>query len=183
MILNGRAKIGFLNEYLYLCMIVNVLILHKMRRITALIAFVTMLTLTGCGKFTQITVNSVDVEKVKPYGLRGLNVKLAVDIDNPAIQINLSDMEATVKYCGKVLGKVTVDPFTLEGRTADVYHLTAKMVLDAGVSLYDMFVLLDKNRIDNCVVDYKVKGKIKGGLSKTITEYDVPLKQIMDYAK
>ena len=160
-------------------MIGNILIVHKMRKLLVLISIVMMLGLTGCGKFTQIKVKSAKVEKVSPYGLRGLDVKLAVDIDNPAIQINLSDMQAVVKYCGKVLGNVTVNPFTMEGRTEKVYHLKARMVLDKGVSLYDMLMFLDRNYLDNCLVDITVKGKIRGGLSKTITEKDVPLKKLI----
>lgn len=154
-----------------------------MRRILALVGIVMMLCLTGCGKFKEIKVNSVKVEKVSPYGLRGLDVKLGVNIENPAPQIKLSDMEAVVTYCGKVLGNVTVDPFTMKGRTTETYHLQAKMSLDKGVSLYDMLMFLDKNYMDKCLVDITVKGKLKGGLSKTITRKDIPLKELIQNAK
>ena len=154
-----------------------------MRRILAVVGIVMMLCLTGCGKFKEIKVKSVKIEKVSPYGLRGLDVKLGVNIENPAPQVKLSDMEAVVKYCGKVLGVVTVDPFTMKGRTTETYHLKAKMTLDKEVSLYDMLMFLDKNYMDKCLVDITVKGKLKGGLSKTIVEKDVPLKKLVKNAK
>lgn len=153
-----------------------------MRRLIVLVLAAMLVTFTGCGKFKEIKVNSVKMEKVSPYGLRGLNVGLAVEIDNPAVQIKLSDMEADIEYCGKVLGKVTVDPFTMKGRTVETYHLDATVTLAENVSLYDMLMVLDKNFMDKCLVDITVKGKLKGGLSKTITKNDVPLKKLMKYA-
>lgn len=153
-----------------------------MKRIVVLAFTAILLSLTGCGKFTQISVNSAKVEKVSANGLRGLNADLAVEIDNPAIQIKLSDMEAVVRYYGKVLGTVTVDPFTMQGRTVDTYHLKAKISLDKDVSLYDMLELLDKKNLEKCVVDVTATGRIKGGISKTITKQDIPLKKLLDYA-
>lgn len=154
-----------------------------MRRILALAGIIMLLCLTGCGKFKEIKVTSVKVEKVSPYGLRGLDVKLGVKIDNPAPQIKLSDMEAVVTYCGKVLGNVTVDPFTMKGRTTETYHLKAKMTLDKDVSLYDMLMFFDKNYMDKCLIDVTVKGQLKGGISKTITQKDIPLKKLIKNAK
>ena len=154
-----------------------------MRRTLALVSIVMLLFLTGCGKFKDIKVNSVKVEKVTPHGIKSLDVYLGVNIENPAPQIKLSDMEAVVRYSGKVLGRVTVDPFTMKGRTTETYHLKAKMSLDKKVSLYDMLMFLDKNYMDNFFVDITVKGQLKGGLSKTITKKDVPLKQLLDNAR
>ena len=153
-----------------------------MRRLIVLVLAAMLMTFTGCGKFKEIKVNSVKMEKVSPYGLRGLNVGLAVEIDNPAGQIKLSDMEADVEYCGKVLGKVTVDPFTMKGRTLETYHLKTMVSLADDVSLFDMLMAIDRNFIDKCTVDITVKGKLKCGLSKTITKKDIPLKKLMNYA-
>lgn len=153
-----------------------------MRRIAVLFMAAALLCVTGCGKFTQIKVNSAKIENVSPNGLRGLNADLAVEIDNPAIQIKLSDMKAELKYSGKVLGNVTVDPFTMKGRTAHTYHLKAKVKLDEDVSLYDMLMFLDKDYMDKCKVDITVKGKLRGGLSKTMTKKDIPLKKLLKYA-
>jgi hypothetical protein len=153
-----------------------------MRRFMFLAVAVLLMSLTGCGNFKDIKVNSANIEKISPYGLRGVDVAIAIEVDNPASQIKLSDMEATLKHSGKVIGKVTVDPFTMEGRSVENYHLQARMILDEGVSLYDMLMLLDEEALDKCMIDITVKGKLKGGLSKTITKNDVPLKKLMNYA-
>lgn len=153
-----------------------------MRRLIILVMTLLLVGLTGCGKIKEIKVNSAKVENIRPYGLRGADLGFVVEIDNPAIQIKLSDMQADVEYCGKVLGKVTVDPFTMKGRSVETYHLKAKMILDEGLSFYDMLMLLDKNFMEKCLVDITVKGKLRGGLSKTVTKNDVPLKKLVEYA-
>lgn len=150
-----------------------------MRRLLVLIVAAILLSLTGCNKFKDIKVKSVKVEKVTPMGIRGVKANVAVEIDNPAPQVKLSEMEAVVKYSGKKLGKLTVDPFTMEGKTVKKYHLKAKMTLDSGVSFYDMLMFLDRDFKENCVVDVTVKGTLKGGLSKTIHKNDIPLKTLI----
>ena len=52
----GLAKIGFLNEYLYLCIIGNLLIKQKMRRLIILVMALLLVGLTGCGKIKEIKV-------------------------------------------------------------------------------------------------------------------------------
>ena len=153
-----------------------------MRRFMFLAVAVLLMSLTGCGNFKDIKVNSANIENISPYGLRGVDVAIAIEVDNPASQIKLSDMKAVLKYSGKVLGNVTVDPFTMKGRTAHTYHLKAKVKLDEDVSLYDMLMFLDKDYMDKCKVDITVKGKLRGGLSKTMTKKDIPLKKLLKYA-
>ena len=154
-----------------------------MRRLLVLLVAAMLVSVTSCNKFKEIKVNDAKVTKLSPYGLRGLDVALAVEIDNPAPLVKLSDMEATVKYCGKVLGKVTLDPFTMNARSVETYNLKAKMQLDEKVTLYDMLMVLDKNFTENCVLDITAKGKLRGGVSKTITQNDVPLKKLIKYGK
>ena len=57
------------------------------------------------------------------------------------------------------------------------------MNLDEDISLYDVLMLLDKKFIDNCTVDVTVKGKLRSGLSKTVTKKDLPVKKLLKYAE
>ena len=144
---------------------------------------VLLMSLTGCGNFKDIKVNSANIEKISPYGLRGVDIAFAIEVDNPASQIKLSDMEATLNHSGKVIGKVTVDPFTMKKRSVEVYHLNARVNLGDGVSLYDMVMLMDDKVLGECLVDVTAKGKLKNGLAKTITRKDIPLKKLLEYAE
>lgn len=154
-----------------------------MRRLVVLILASMLVFLTSCNNFREIKVNNAKLENVTPYGMRGVDLELSVEIDNPALQIKITDMEATIKYSGKVLGNVTVDPFTMKGKRVEEYDVKARMILDQGVMLYDLLMLLDKKFTENCLVDITVTGKLRGGLSKTITRKDVPLKKLMKYAE
>ena len=153
-----------------------------MRRLIILTLALMLVSLTSCGDFRDITVNSATIDAISPYGFRGLDVDLAVEIDNPASQLNLSDMEAVVKHSGKVLGTVTVAPFVLKGRTVQTYDMRASMTLDEKVSLLDLLMSLDSNFLDNCYIDVTVKGQLRVGVSKTITKNDIPLKKLINYA-
>ena len=154
-----------------------------MRRLIVLVLAVMLVCLTGCNKFKDITLNEVQMEKVTPIGLRGVDIDLRVEVDNPAPWLKISDVEVIVKYCGKVLGKVTVDPFILKARKVENYDVKARMTLDPGISLYEVLMLLSNDFATNCILDMTAKGSLKGGLSKTITEKDVPLKKLMEYAE
>lgn len=163
-------------------MIRNLLKEQKMRRLIVLILAVITICLTGCGKFDDIRIKDAKVGNVSPLGLKGVTIELTVEIDNPATNVKISDIEADIKHSGKVLGKVTVDPFELNGRTVQKYDLKAKVTLSENASLFDMMALLDKKFIENCQVDIFMKGKLRSGISKTIKETDVPLKKLIEYA-
>ena len=93
-----------------------------------LLLSVMLLALSGCKSVRNvknISVSSVKVEAIAPQGLQGINVFLAIGVDNPAMQITLENINGALKYSGKVLGRVSVDPFTLQARSAEIYHLRA----------------------------------------------------------
>ena len=138
-----------------------------------------MLGLTGCNKLKQIRVTSFDIEAVSPQGLRSLNVFVAVGVDNPAFQIGLSEIEGTLKYSGKIIGKLAMDPFTLQAKSAEIYHLKALVSLAEGAGLRDLAVLMDQEALNECQVDIQVRPELKSGLAKTITLKDIPPKKLL----
>ena len=73
--------------------------------ILVMISFV----LGGCRKVKDISVTSVELEAVSPQGFKGLNVYVAVGIDNPALQIGLEDIQGTLKHSGKIIYNVGYD--------------------------------------------------------------------------
>ena len=79
--------------------------------------------LPGCAnlkKIREIKVNDVKVESIIPNGLKGVVLNMAVEVDNPASQLSLTDISAALEHSGKVLGRVVVDPFTLQGKSVDL---------------------------------------------------------------
>ncbi len=139
-----------------------------------------LLTLGGCGKVKDITVTSVSVESISPQGLKGLNVYLAVGIDNPAFQIGLEDIHGSLKHSGKVLGRVVVDPLTLQARSAEIYHVKAFVTLGEDATLRDLLMLTDMSRLYECMVDVSAVPRLKSGLGAPLTIKDIPLKKLLE---
>ena len=135
--------------------------------------------LTGCKKIKDIRVTSVKLEAISPEGLKGLNVFLAVGIDNPAFQVGLEDINGALKHSGKVLGRATMDPFVLWARSAEVYHLRAFVKLGEDATLKDLLMLTDAERLEECMIDVSVKIRLKNGTAVPLNIKDIPLKKLL----
>ena len=114
------------------------------RKYAAVILAALALCLSGCNKVRQINVTSVDIESVSMRGFRGIDVFLAVGIDNPAMQIGLSEINGSLKYSGKVLGRLAMDPFTLVSKSAEIYHLKAAISIEKDAGIRELTALMDK---------------------------------------
>ena len=149
-------------------------------RLVLVILSAMLLTLGGCKKIKDINVTSVKVEAIAPQGLQGINVFLAVGIDNPAFQIDLEDINGALKHSGKVLGRVAMDPFTVQARSAEIYHLRAFVTLGEDATLRDLLMLTDMAKLNECTVDVSAKPRLRSGLGAPITIKDIPLKKFLE---
>ena len=139
-----------------------------------------LLTLGGCGKVKDIKVTSVKVESIAPQGLQGINVFLAVGIDNPAFQIGLEDINGALKHSGKVLGRVVMDPFTVQARSAEIYHVRAFVTLGEEATLRDLLMLTDMAKLNECTVDVSATPRLKSGLGTPLTIKDISVKKLLE---
>ena len=147
-----------------------------------LLLSVMLLALSGCKSVRNvknISVSSVKVEAIAPQGLQGINVFLAIGIDNPAMQITLENINGALKYSGKVLGRVSVDPFMLQARSAEIYHLRAFVTLGEDATLKDLLMLADMTKLQECMVDVSATPRLKSGLGAPINLKDIPLKKLL----
>lgn len=175
------TKIGFLSEYRYLCEDVKQSEMRNIvKKTVRLTVAIVVFCLVGCGKVQDIKVTSVELENIGLKGLRDIEVRLAVGVDNPAMQVNLSEIEATLKRSGKIIGKVFVDPFILQARSAEIYHLKADVKLDTGVSLRDVMTILNDTDLKVYTVDLHLKAALKNGISTPLDFKDIPLKELME---
>ena len=128
-------------------------------------------------------VESVSLENFRPRGLRGATVTLLVEVDNPGAQVSLSEISADVEHSGKVLGKVAVDPFTLQGKTTDTYRLEAELTLAEGVNVFELGKLLDKKALEKMTVDVSADVRIRKGKIRTMKINDLPVKKLIESVK
>lgn len=151
-----------------------------------ILLFLAVFCFSGCAelkKIKEIEVDNFRVEAVSPNGLRGLTVNFVVEVDNPASRLSFSDVTGTLERSGKVLGRVEVDPFTLQGKRVEKYHLKADVTLGEGASILELGKLIDKNALNESTVDINAKVKIKNGAPKKIKLNDVPLKELLNTVK
>ena len=147
--------------------------------ILVFIVSVIAISLTGCGRVKDITVTSVKLESIAPQGLKGINVYLAVGIDNPAFQIGLEDIHGALKHSGKVLGRMTMAPFVLHARSTEIYHLKTTATIEQGVTLMELMTLTDMETLNKCTVDVSVRATLKGGISKVLRFNDIPMTDLL----
>lgn len=155
---------------------------NLLKRILLIAVSAMALCLTGCKdikNIKNIKVTSVAVETITPNGLRGMVIGLAVGIDNPSFNVDLSEINGALKLSGKVLGRVRMDPFTLHGRSAETYHLRAVVAIEKGVTLSELAVLLDMETLNRCMVDVSARATLKSGLSKVLKFNDIPVKDLL----
>ena len=151
-----------------------------------ILALAVMLLLTGCAdikKLQQLKADFVGVENLSTRGLTGVDLVLVLDVDNPGAQFSLSEISGTIEQSGKVLGKVALDPFTIEGKTAGRYNLNVDMTLGEGVNIFNLARLLDKAALDQITVDLSADVQLKKGKARKMEINDLPLKKLIETVK
>ena len=155
----------------------------KRIRYAALAAMLALLCLCGCSKYKQIRPVSANVESISPQGFRAVAAVVALEIDNPAGQVTLSEIEGQIVRYGKVFGKVAVDPFILEARSLKTYHLRAEINLGEDVNLLDVMSLLKTNVLEEFTVDLYARATLKAGASKKMAYEGLPLKELYELVR
>lgn len=161
--------------------------MKKIRIATLILTVLTsLMCVSGCKgikKLEDMKVTSANIENIMPDGLKGMVLNLAIGVDNPGVQVSLSEISCSFKHSGKVLGMVDVDPFTLNAKTADTYHLKANVRLSDDTTLFDIGRFLDKSALEGAVLDFSANVTLKSGLSKKLVYNDIPLKKLLEAAK
>lgn len=155
---------------------------NLVKRILLLAVSAVALCLAGCKdvqNIKNIKVTSVALESITPYGLRGVTASIAVGVDNPSFSVDLSEIEGALKLSGKVLGRMAMDPFVLQARSAEVYHLKTSVNIEQGVNLAELLALTDAETLNKCMVDVSVRATLKGGISKRLKFNDIPLTNLL----
>ena len=153
---------------------------YLIKRLPVLLLCALMLCLSGCNKVRQIKVTSVALESVGLRGLKGLDVGIAIGIDNPTVGVDISEIEGALKHSGKVLGRVSLDPFTLHGRSAEIYHLRALVTLEKGVGIQEILPYMSKEMLEQCTLDVSVRVTYKKSVSKVLNFKDIPVKKLLE---
>ena len=153
----------------------------RKRRYIALFAILCLMLscLCGCSKYKQIKITSGRIDSIAMVGLRSVNLSLTVGIDNPAGKLDVREADGELTHFGKVIGKVTLNPFIVNEKSNRDHKLSAKVDLSPEVGLRELMGFMDMNRLYECNVKIHVKGYVAGvPVKKDIKE--MPLKKLLE---
>ncbi|MBR4810020.1 MAG: hypothetical protein IK031_07050 [Bacteroidales bacterium] len=143
--------------------------------------FAAVLLGSCCKSFQDIKVTSCDLVELSPRGLSSIDAALDIGIDNPTVQVTLTQMEATVKMDGEPCLHFTADDVTLEPRTQKVYNIVVHGSIDGSFNPFQLLTLFSQpSYLDPMTADVRFRGVLKSGLGKDFEYTDIPLKDLLD---
>ena len=87
---------------------------------------------------------------------------------------------AELELSGKVLGRVTLAPFTLNRKSDDVYKLKGRVDLTNEVSMMQALQYASRPELLNAaMLHVTTKVQLKCGLHKTLTFDDIPVENLL----
>ena len=145
-----------------------------------LIPALAALCLCSCGKsFQDIKVTSCDLESLSPRGLSAIDAVVNVGVDNPTVQVTLTNLAAVVKMDGVPCLHVTADDLTLAPKSEQVYSLLLHGALDELFNPLQLLTLLAEPNLDALTLDVSFRGKLRSGLGKDFEYTDIALKDLL----
>ena len=90
---------------------------HRILTISAILA---LLLTASCSKIKQIELKSWAVQEVSLKGSRGADATLLLEIDNPAMQFTLSDVEGVLYWQGNEYVRFSALPITVEAQAGGI---------------------------------------------------------------
>ena len=151
------------------------------RRYIAVFAIICLMVscLGGCSKYKQIKITGGRIDNITMVSLRTINLTLVVGIDNPAGKLDVREADGELFHFGKVIGKVTLDPFIVNPKTSHDHRLSARIDISPEVGLRELMSFMDVGKLYDCMVDVYVKGRVAGIAVKTNIK-EIPLEKLLE---
>lgn len=149
------------------------------RIIIVLVAF-SVIFMTGCSNIKNIELKSCALDSISMAGLRGVNATLLLEVDNPALQFGLEDIEGVLYRNGEAYVNYKADPIKVEARTCAVYPLACTAVLSPDISLVQVLSLAKNFNLEEFTTDIHAKLRLKNGVAKGFTFRNIPIKDLME---
>lgn len=131
----------------------------------------------GVSRIKDISLQSVGVKYITPTSARSLDGVLILGIDNPAMSLNLSDIEGDVRYNDKPIAHFSAGQLPLEGKTTKEYALPCSVRLADGASLLDLLLIAARYPTEGLMADVKVHVALKKGPGMNLQFKDLDIQQ------
>ncbi|MCQ2143678.1 MAG: hypothetical protein MJY56_06390 [Bacteroidales bacterium] len=146
-------------------------------------ALIACLALSGCSDIKNvknIKLTSYKIDSIVPSGLKSIDVKLTLGVDNPAMYLKIDGANGRLCRLGQEVGTFSVDPIALEGHCEGKYTLTGNITLSPGVSILTIMKYAATFNLDEYTIDLFAPVKLKSGLGVKLKYVDTPLKELFD---
>lgn len=153
-----------------------------MKRIARiLLVALAALGLCSCSNsFKDIKVTSFDIVSLTPRGLSSIDAVVAIGVDNPTVQVSLTQMSAALKMDGIPCIYATAEDATLAARSNQVYTLTLHGTLDDEFNPFQILTLLKNPDLKGVTADVHFRGTLSSGLGKTFDYKDIDLSGLIN---
>lgn len=135
--------------------------------------------LTGCDKKRQIEITGGNIESVSMSGMRTVNLGMMVSINNPYGKLEIREADGVLMHFGKVIGKMTLDPFVVNRKTEEEYHVKANFTLEETMGLRQIMQFVNVNVLNECTVDFHVKARL-GGIQVQKKYKNISMKELFE---
>lgn len=154
-----------------------------MRRIVLLLS--TLLLLTGCAEYRQISVDNVTVGSFRFNGTSSATIVLKALIDNPTGHtITLETLDAVLLREGKDFVKFSLDGAPAAApRSKDTVDIPIKASVLDPISIITAGLDFKSWNMEDFVVDGKVVVRSDGGFRNTLNMKKTPLEDIVNGLK
>ncbi|MBO7643503.1 MAG: hypothetical protein J6S62_00875 [Bacteroidales bacterium] len=146
-----------------------------------LIPALAAICLCSCSKsFQDIKVTSCELVSLSPVGLSAMDLNVNVGVDNPTVQVTLSQLRAVIKMDGVPCLNVTADDVVLAAKTEDVYPLLLHGSIAEGFNPLQLLGLIGLNDLSPLTADVAFHGALRSGLGKDFEYTDISLKDLLE---
>lgn len=135
--------------------------------------------LTGCDQKRQIEITGGNIESVSMSGMRTVNLGMMVSINNPHGKLEIREADGVLMHFGKVIGKMTLDPFVVNKKTEEEYHVKANFTLEETMGLRQIMQFVNVNVLNECTVDFHVKARL-GGVQVQKKYKNISMKELFE---
>ena len=136
-------------------------------RLVTLVACVILAA--ACNKFKEIDVTSCEVMSLTPKGFRSVDAVLGVGVYNP-----------TVRKDDLVIATFSGGPVTIDKKSEKVYELPCTLMLEEGLSLFQVLTLIKTMDFDGYVIDASGVVSLSNGLKKNLQFKEIPVNSLLD---
>ncbi|MBR1576573.1 MAG: hypothetical protein IJ654_09025 [Bacteroidales bacterium] len=147
-------------------------------RLAALLALLIMSV--ACNKFKELDVTSCEVASLTPKGFRSVDAVLSVGVHNPTLAFTLSDIAGSIRNGDLTIATFTGGPVTVAKKSDGVYNLPCTLMLEEGLSLFEIINLIKTMNFGGYTVDVSGEVSLTNGLKKKLSYEDIPLESLLD---